>query len=252
MEQINLYDKAGDEDPHQVTDQQLEGARLVQRTPLAMFNCPTRRPVDIYTLRRGTYIAENAARNFDEDNRVARSDYAINCGDQSNNEFSSGPEISTVNFRDDDDDGPMLRNNSSTDFQWQVNKPNPVRITGISFERSQITGAHIIDGASNTYMLGEKYLNADHYETGGDPSDNEGWCTGYNNDNFRNAHYSPMQDRPGYTNTRLFGSVHTVGFNVALCDGSVHTIGYGIDLDIHRRLANRRNGDGSGIEVGDL
>jgi hypothetical protein len=32
----------------------------------------------------------------------------------------------------------------------------------------------------------------------------------------------------------------------------VDTISHRIDLDIHRRLANRKNGDGAGVDVGDL
>ena len=80
-------------------------------------------------------------------------------------------------------------------------------MTGICFERSEIR--NVIDGASNTYLIGEKYINADHYATGRDPSDNEGWCTGYNNDNYRNGHYLPLQDRAGYTSTMRFGSVHS-------------------------------------------
>jgi len=39
-----------------------------------------------------------------------------------------------------------------------------------------------------------------------------------------------------------FGSAHSVGCNFVLCDGSVRMIGYTIDPEVHRRLANRRDG----------
>jgi prepilin-type N-terminal cleavage/methylation domain-containing protein len=235
MEQGNLYEKAGDGDPNAVSQQQLENARFVQRTVLAMYTCPSRRGAQRFQLQRGTYIGENAASNFSEDNTVARSDYAINCGDQKHNEFFAGPRISGFDFANDD------AWSGWHDKDW---------LTGISFERSEIR--NIIDGASNTYLIGEKYINADHYTTGRDPSDNEGWCTGYDNDNYRNGYYLPIQDRAGYTSTMRFGSVHANGFNISLCDASVHTINYSISEDIHRRLANRRNGDNMGIDIDDL
>ena len=46
-------------------------------------------------------------------------------------------------------------------------------VTGISFLRSRIKMADISDGTSNTYLVGEKYLDPDYYETGQDDGDNE-------------------------------------------------------------------------------
>ncbi len=38
------------------------------------------------------------------------------------------------------------------------------------------------------------------------------------------------------------GSAHPSTFNVALCDGSVRAQDYDIDMVLHRRQANRRDG----------
>ena len=38
------------------------------------------------------------------------------------------------------------------------------------------------------------------------------------------------------------GSGHPAGFNVALCDGSVRLQPYDIDIMLHRRFANRKDG----------
>ena len=120
--------------------------------------------------------------------------------------------------------------------------------TGVVFCGSMTKLADITDGTSNTYLLGEKYIDADYILTGQDGGDNEAVLTGDNEDINRFADPAigipPMQDAPGlagwYDST--FGSAHAVGFQMALCDGSVKMMSYSIDLETHRRLANRKDG----------
>ena len=127
--------------------------------------------------------------------------------------------------------------------------------TGICYFHSQVTTADIIDGVSNTYMLGEKYLDPDHYSNGQDHADNECLFNGYDNDSTRvtwcneqnladpnNAFYAPKQDTPGEENWLRFGSAHSNGLNMAFCDGSVQFISYSIDMVVHHRLGNRKDG----------
>jgi prepilin-type processing-associated H-X9-DG protein len=127
--------------------------------------------------------------------------------------------------------------------------------TGISFLRSRITMAQVTDGASSTYMLGEKYLNPDCYYNGVDNADNETIYQGYDNDNYRSTWYPypvpsprpaadhvPYQDTPGSGNLFTFGSAHATGCNMAFCDGSVRPINYSIDPLTHRWLGNRKDG----------
>ena len=50
-------------------------------------------------------------------------------------------------------------------------------------------------------------------------------------------------DRPGLGGCETaFGSAHSVGFIMALCDGSVHLMNFTIDPQIHKNLGNRKDG----------
>jgi hypothetical protein len=116
--------------------------------------------------------------------------------------------------------------------------------TGIVFERSEVGLRQVEDGTSKTYMAGEKYLDSAHYTTGGDPADNETWCTGWNNDNYRvasagNTIFQPLRDRPGLTRTEYYGSAHQTGFFAVFVDGHVAMIEFSVEGEVHRRNANR-------------
>jgi prepilin-type processing-associated H-X9-DG protein len=54
----------------------------------------------------------------------------------------------------------------------------------------------------------------------------------------------PRQDTPGYDAPMLhaFGSAHSGGLQMAMCDGSVQYVAYDIDADTHRYLASRLDG----------
>ena len=101
---------------------------------------------------------------------------------------------------------------------------------------------HVLDGLSNTFLVGEKYLNPDAYFTGADGGDNEGLLMGDNPDISRFTTWGPQQDRRGVANYGYFGSVHASAFGMALADGSVRRIAYDVNPDLFRWLGNRRDG----------
>lgn len=225
IEQENLWLLPKDGQPNVVTQEQKDRANTMVKTPIKLFICPTRRRTMVYPAPwGGTDVAYNATPNTTADNVQARCDYAINSGSQKRNEYFSGP--STLAKGDD------------PSFKWH----DTSELTGLSYERSEIGFAHVRDGKSFTLMLGEKYLNFDHYYTGMDPSDNESWCTGFNNDNFRVTYYEPRQDRPGMTSTFRFGSAHTAGAHMAFCDGSARLVRYTIDAETFLSLGHRSDG----------
>ena len=206
--------------------------RQLTETPVAVFNCPTRRravasPFLPYTEPPGT---GGPPQNSDEADTVARTDYGANGG-----QFYTDP--ATVGWwvagPTDDPDREELNSRAGT--------INAVA-NGIVYTLSTVAISEVRDGTSNTYMVGEKYLNPDLYLNGRDLGDNENMYIGDNADISRWTYQAPMQDRPGMTTCIPFGSAHAGGFNIALCDGSVRQISYSINLDVHNRLGNRKDG----------
>jgi prepilin-type processing-associated H-X9-DG protein len=188
-------------------------------TTLPTHNCPSRRNGGPYPTPRtylnygGFTVPANA-----------RSDYAANSGDQSADEIYPGPS--------------SLAQGDDPNYGW----PNTSFFTGVIFQRWGSALVRIPNGTSNTFLLGEKYLNPDNYRTGLDGSDNENMYVGFDNDLHRTTDYPPLRDTKGYGNTFIFGSNHTAGLNMAYCDGSVQFIGFDIDPAVFKRAGNR-NGD---------
>ncbi len=181
-------------------------------------NCPTRRGSVLYS-----YSKSWPEYNTLTPTNVSRSDYAANGGTT----FLELPDIKTIAEGD-------ARQKDFASLAKQA--------TGVMFSGSQITPADITDGTSNTYLLGEKYLDPDTYETGTDLGDNEAALIGDDRDITRWTSIAPQFDTPGSIPNQCFGSAHSNGFNMAFCDGSVQTISYSIDIETHRCLSNRSDG----------
>jgi prepilin-type N-terminal cleavage/methylation domain-containing protein len=223
MEQQSLHDLATDGSPDTITATQKTQSRLLVRTALFAFHCPTRRRPQLYAKDRfdGTFIGYNSDDNT-SGNTVARCDYAACSGDELIVSHQPGPSSLA----------------GADTYSWQASWS----FSGVCYERSEEILSHVTDGTSNTYFFGEKYLMPDNYSNGADGADNESWATGFNNDNHRIGGVRPLRDRKGLNSGYAFGSAHPAGFQAALCDGSVRNIPFNIDLQIHKNLANRSDG----------
>ena len=251
LEQMALYNLGSDFQPNAWTPTQWAGAVQRTQTPLAVHTCPTRRRCTMYAFApllgepcfdgQGNYTAYGS----NSVSRTARSDYAANAGDQTVQwvngivtNLSQAASLTATHSWPNVDAGPV------------AGQPGTGPATGICYFRSQVRMSDITDGASNTYLLGEKYLCPDHYYDGLDLGDAGVLYLGYNNDTHRATYYNdslcvgytPRQDAAGEEDVYCFGSAHPVSFNAAMCDGSVQSINYSIDGETHRRLGNRKDG----------
>jgi prepilin-type N-terminal cleavage/methylation domain-containing protein/prepilin-type processing-associated H-X9-DG protein len=207
------------------------------KTPLAIHYCPTRRAAAPYPY---AWFREQPFTLIPWGSPVAKNDYAVNVGDP---DYIGDPAkiccpVQPLSFAEID----------KGSYKYPVLSDH----TGISFEFSHVRDSQITDGLSQTYMLGEKFLNSDKYTTGNAYGDDQTFYSGPNTDLMRSTHPAigpPLQDRPGHS-FAPFGSAHAAGCNFAMCDGSVQTIAYDIDSEAHRQLGNRHDNGPSPRAVG--
>jgi len=193
--------------------------RTMVRTPLVMFNCPTKRRLGLYRSLHGGEIVNAATTDVE-----ARTDYAANSGSQDYDERFGGPGT--------------LAEGLAESYTWK----DVTGCNGVSYQRSQIGDAHVRAGGTSCLIFaGEKYINPDHYATGEDASDNENMLAGMDNDNFRTTHIPPMRERAGFSaECQLwFGSNHPAGCHFVFCDGSTRRISFGVDAATFLLLGDR-------------
>ncbi len=212
------------------------GRTATALTPLSVLNCPTRRTSIRFSFNppNGTFINIVSAPAS-----IARSDYAGNSGSVTNAQAS----YKTVTTLQEGD--------SWTDSQGLTYLVN-ANDGGVFFVRSMVKMGDITDGASNTFLCGEKYIDPDWYYTGQDAGDDQCWTQAWDYDGNRYTYcsgdptylpyFQPISDAPGYSDPFVFGSAHRNGFGMAMCDGSVHTVSYTIDLATYRLLGDRADG----------
>jgi prepilin-type N-terminal cleavage/methylation domain-containing protein len=189
----------------------------VKKTPISLYNCPTRRGAMVIELPS----AWGGPR--------AMMDYAGNGGTNRTGDLAWG----------------MLGNGLDAPICRRPDKSSNNRGSSVTF-------ACISDGTSNTLLLGEKCLNVGllgKYQT----DDDTGWVDGWDWDNIRWGYFPPQPDwsegDPSVADSGnvplhgAFGSSHPGIFNAALCDGSVRTISYSVSWEVFKRLSSRNDGE---------
>lgn len=200
---------------------------VLVNTPIAIYNCPTRRsPIAFPNGTNFRSADANGVMQTFTPPKCVRSDYAGCIGNLNEDERGPGP-------------GSVAQGDTPTFWTTTPNYSNRPLPNGIFFQQSNIQRIDITRGLSNVYLIGERHINPNYYMTAQDPSDNESFYAGYNNDICRTAAVRPRRDTIGVVDTFAFGSAHKGGFQMAFCDGSVRFIEYNIALDVHSASGNR-------------
>jgi len=190
-------------------------AAKANQTVVGLFYCPTRRGLGLYP-----FDTAWPPRNADLVAETAKTDYAINAGDV----FipAGGPAT--------------YQQAADPTFVWT----DFSKATGVSYFRSMVTTAHVRDGTSLTYLIGEKNVSW----VGMDIGDDQSLLVGYDLDNSR---WTLPRSRPrpdgSRSRPRDFGSAHPGVCQFIMCDGSARAISFSIDPLVHRRLGNRMDGE---------
>jgi prepilin-type N-terminal cleavage/methylation domain-containing protein len=241
-------------------------------TPLTCINCPTRRQAIVYPWGHAaawwTFATNMNPPSLDL--LTSRNDYAM-CGGSywtyaawphavQNAYAGPSPALAATGgylYVDDPQSSDRWAVATTMELSpyWPQGVPGLARANGVSFALSMIGAKDVTDGLSNTYLLGEKEIDPDHYTDGNQAGDSAFALEGFDFGIYRFASdYSncpgctvwdvegPHPDTPGYEYPLAFGSAHFLGFNMALCDGSVRMVSYTIDLTMHSRLSNRKDG----------
>jgi len=197
--------------------------RQAMQTPIPLYYCPSRRAPRAYPVK-GTFKPKNWTH---DGSALARGDYVGCVGSVS----VIWPAMSATYENHDSYAG------------W----PDKDHFDGVVYMRSEVAIRMVVDGTSKTYMVGEKTVRPEAYESNTnafpDFGDDEGYLTGHNGDNVRSSGSPPIPDTPGVNAFENWGSAHPGVFNVMFADGSTQAIAYDIDFLTHRALGTRAGGE---------
>jgi prepilin-type N-terminal cleavage/methylation domain-containing protein len=234
----------------------LEAIGQMVSTAVPVFYCPTRRAAQPYP------HGPRELRNYVPPPLAGKTDYAANMG--GNYAFAG---MNT-------DVGPASLEEAAT-YRWKFSGqtfianlrnryPEFDGLTGVIFQRSEIKFSQISDGTTYTYLLGEKNLDANHYDDGIPGNDDQSMYNGHDRDNLRSAFVwypgfenqgrpicPAVPDTPGTDYCQWnFGGPHPGGWVALFCDASVRFLNYDMKPEIHQSFGSRK--DGNVIDLGAL
>ncbi|MEM8946341.1 MAG: DUF1559 domain-containing protein [Planctomycetota bacterium] len=270
MEQNNLRD-LGAGLLNGSADHQAALTQLFQ-TPVAAYTCPSRGaaalPLSIWNApvkAVGSWV-----RPLISESGVVRGDYAASSGDTIPIYTDGAPWFASVPAPSGDDYSATDQEVDEAFANLAVNlcsgapsRGDRSRLacqSGIIFVRSETSIRNIEDGTSNTYLIGEKFINPNEYDGGSAIGANLSLATnqsaycGYEWDNHRRAWnplletesdqeiFQPRADTLNYEEPHIFGSAHPGAFHMLFADGSVRGIQYDVDPFVHSYSANLKDG----------
>jgi prepilin-type N-terminal cleavage/methylation domain-containing protein/prepilin-type processing-associated H-X9-DG protein len=212
-------------------------------SPFEGMTCPSRRRANVFPTKPPLVTYRYCTSPVE---LCGRTDYAANGGNIRTTETGNGPNELGDNLL-----AVVPEDHKETVSAEGFAKTPKSNWNGIAFYRSEVNMRHVIDGTSKTYLVGEKWMYYENYETGLDAGDGEPAFSGNNDDTIRVTHIDwPLSADTQMTATtgdalerRTFGSAHSGGFNMAMCDSSVDFVSLDIDRQVHGYRGARNDGD---------
>jgi prepilin-type N-terminal cleavage/methylation domain-containing protein len=252
-----------DGDAETLTTVQANGTSEALRQSVSLFICPSRRGAIAYPFTHGT----NFFNATPKPPVVGRNDYAANAGSLKFDGWpSSGPTPAAGAIQMPN---PALYKAYELAYELTVGATTKPAGNGVVHAFSEVKLSHITDGTSKTTFAGDKYIRSDNYDVGNNElndGNDQGWNQGWDIDNVRFAHVSPVPDtyrwvaangqeipdgnEAGKERYKVFGAAHPTGVLFVMVDGSVHSLAFDVDPDTFASLAGRN--DGQPVDVGTL
>lgn len=224
--------------------------RVVRATPVALYNCPSRRGATVVYSQAGPDGQPLAANGCEAG--CALSDYAsatpasLLAMNPTTNQLEPGSDPwfwqGPQHIEGDIDPKATFR------YKGQKLAPKFEGVIVRALFSKPCKTSQITDGLSNTMVVGEKRLFVDFY-TVGTPSDDIGWTDGWDPDIVRSTGLTPGPDvlKASHNVSEgslgdQFGSSHSGVFNTVFADGHVPSINYDIDLTVFNALGHRADG----------
>ena len=195
-------------------DSELRAAltEMVQ-TPIAIMNCPTRRTSD--TCNNVTAIQMN---NANKPDYYCRTDYAGNAGSYGKNMYGTFPGTCKPNY-----DPNVIRTYEKTNKNWPENPNHRQKNNGIFYCATEIGRNDVTDGTSNTYMIGEKFVDAKAYAGVAQcRGDNESMYVGHDPDVLRWCYGRTAEDYDAVNNGAGFKGTQDLLFETG--DKNAYTV----------------------------
>lgn len=193
---------------------QINGARDRTGVPIPAFVCPSRRGNGALKVN-ASGTAQGGCQNMAGVTMSAGMDYVANGGNASPQATFTGANAGSNGY-------PMMAALTTG-------------ATGVVYPCSRVTAAHITDGMSVTFLIGEANRNPDTY--------------GIADDTIYGGHQAVVAlsawglqpDVAGVQTTNGFGSAHVANCHFAFCDGSVRPVSYDISSTLRNQLCNRKD-----------
>ena len=202
------------------------------RTEVGLFICPSRHSVALYNNGGKETLITKDGKIRPFGGKVAKSDYAACSGNlEKINSFVKFKWTFPKSLEEGD----------AEDFQWPADlgylgyRGETLRPNGIIYGRSATKLEDIVDGTSNTYLIGEKTVRKGFYTNGKDAGDTRSMYVGFCSDTSRvTSHRATPDQKLQWANPNRFGGPHPEIWLVAFADGSVREMSYAIDDSVHK------------------